>query len=131
MDTLAGERAPVALGVVVRVDGYPRSGLGCPVQPRSVRRADLDPRPHRTGPIAHLERRLIGVGEPLREGESLAMLEAEREHPGAQKRLALRWMSRDAQVDRFVDIAIHVRELHAELMNRSAKSHREPRESVG
>src|SRR6185295_978459 len=87
VDTLRLQRAPVALGVVMRVHGYALDRLAGPVQPRAVRRADLDPGPDRAGQIAHLERRPVRIRESLREDETLTVLETEGEHASAQELL--------------------------------------------
>jgi hypothetical protein len=122
MDALASQRAPVALGVVVRVHRHARDSFAGAVESCRIRGADLDPRSHLSREIAHLECRLVGLGESLRETESLLVLEAVGEHARAQELLAFRRMSRDAQIERLVDPAIHMGQIHVELVDRGAES---------
>ena len=52
MDLLAGQLLQVLLGVLVGVDDDPGARLGGLVQPRGVRRADVDPGDDPPGEIA-------------------------------------------------------------------------------
>ena len=81
------------------------------MQPRRIRQTDINPRLDRAGEIAHRNRRLVGVGQPRRERDPLAELAGVREYPRDQELLGFGRVARDAERQRFVDLAVGVGEI--------------------
>ena len=72
VDLLRSQAAREQLGILVRVYRDTRRELGGPVQPRGLGRADIDPNAQGAGEVAHRNRRLVGIGQTIRETDSFA-----------------------------------------------------------
>src|ERR1051326_9496740 len=93
---LARPLAHALLRILVRVDDDARGGLGGLVRAGGVGRADVDPHAHRAREIAHGERRLVRLGEPLRERDPVRVFEAVREHAREEVLAALQLATKPA-----------------------------------
>src|SRR5687767_6481603 len=76
VDAFAVEGADELRRVLVRVHDDARRGLTGLVQASGIGGADVDPDAEGPGEVADEERRLVRLGDPLREGDALRVLEA-------------------------------------------------------
>ena len=104
--------------IAVRIDCDFRRRLRRFVQSRRIRGADLDPDLEGAGQITHRNRRLIGVRDPTRKHDPFRILEAIREDARREVFRRLRRMHRDAERQRFIAPAIHVRHGDVERVDR-------------
>src|SRR4249920_49701 len=123
MDALAVERAQELRRILVGVHRDARRGLRRLVQARGIRRADLDPGLERAGEIAHLDRRLVGLRQPAREGNALGVLEAIRENAGNQIFVTLRWMLCRLELERLIYAAVDIAQPDREMVDRRRQRH--------
>ena len=123
MDRLAGELFQEQRRILVRVDGHTRDGFRGLVQPRSRRRADINPGADRPREIAHGDGRVLRVGHAPRELDAFRVFEQVRQHARDEIVLGLRGVTRDAQRQRFVNAAIGVGELDVEVVDRCSERH--------
>ena len=89
MDAFTGQPLQELAGILVDVDGDPRSQLRGLVQTGGIRRANLDPGRDIASQILHGDGRLIRRGKSCGEGDALPILERERQHAGDQELVRL------------------------------------------
>jgi hypothetical protein len=108
---------------LVRVDHDARRRLRRLVQPRRVGGADIDPGANRAGEVAHRNRRVFRIGHAARELDALRVFQQVRQQSRDQIFLGLRRVARQTQRQRFVDLAIGVRQLDVEVVDGGRESH--------
>src|ERR1035437_451991 len=124
MDTLPFVRAQEEPRLLVRVHRHARRRLARLVQPRGIRRADLDPRRQRAGEVAHADGRHISLAQSLRKRNPFLVFEAVRENARREILLGLRGMARGLDGKRFVDTTVDGAECDVDRVHRGRESHR-------
>src|SRR5439155_1819518 len=108
VDALAGPLADHPLGILVGIDDDTRSRFAGLVHPCRIGGADVDPYAHRAREITDRKRRLLGLGQAVREADAVNVFEAVGENAREEILLRLRRMPCDAEGEGFVDTAIDV-----------------------
>jgi hypothetical protein len=123
MDALAGQLRQQLARVPVRVDGDPSGGLAAAMEPCRVGHADLDPAGDPAGEVAHEKSRFVSRRHTLGQRDAFLILETIGQDADEHVLGSFRRMPCDAQLERFVDAAVHVGEIDRQNVNRCSLGH--------
>ena len=104
--------------------GSPRQFVAA-VEPVRVGHADLDPGVNASSEISTENRRFVPSRDTFGQRNSLSILEAVCEHAQQHVFDGLGWLSRDAELQTFVNVAIDVGQIDVEVVNRCCQRHRD------